>query len=188
MKGSISQAGQEFSMTFTTYQKSSNSFKMEINAMGMVVQKEVFNGSTGGSMNMQTGKSDFSDEEIAKKKISYILDKEVRYKDLGFKLELIGVEKVNDNMTYKLAITNPFDKVSYEYFDVDSKLKVSEMKIETSPTGESATVVQYFSDYQSSKHLKYPNKVIVENNGQEIELNVSSVEYNPKFSNDEFSW
>ena len=29
---------------------------------------------------------------------------------------------------------------------------------------------------------------IVENNGQEIELNVSSVEYNPKFSNDEFSW
>ena len=188
MKGSISQAGQEFSMTFTTYQKSSNSFKMEINAMGMVVQKEVFNGSTGGSMNMQTGKSDFSDEEIAKKKISYILDKEVRYKDLGFKLELIGVEKVNDNMTYKLAITNPFDKVSYEYFDVDSKLKVSEMKIETSPSGESATVVQYFSDYQSSKHLKYPNKVIVENNGQEIELNVSSVEYNPKFSNDEFSW
>ena len=91
-------------------------------------------------------------------------------------------------MTYKLAITNPFDKVSYEYFDVDSKLKVSEMKIETSPTGESATVVQYFSDYQSSKHLKYPNKVIVENNGQEIELNVSSVEYNPKFSNDEFRW
>tara|TARA_Y100001968_G_C19443828_1_gene764147 strand:- start:1745 stop:3859 length:2115 start_codon:yes stop_codon:yes gene_type:complete len=188
MNGAISQGGQEFSMTFTTYQKAPNSFKMEINAMGMVVQKEVFNGSTGGSMNMQTGKQDLSAEEIAKKKITSALDKELRYKELGYQLELMAIEKVNDVPTYKVAITNPFNLVSYAYFDVDSKLKVSEMKIETSSSGESATVIQYFSDYQSSKYLKYPNKVVVENNGQEIELNVSSVEYNPKFSSDEFSW
>ncbi|MAP01815.1 MAG: peptidase M16 [Flavobacteriales bacterium] len=188
MNGAISQGGQEFSMTFTTYQKAPNSFKMEINAMGMVVQKEVFNGSTGGSMNMQTGKQDLSAEEIAKKKITSALDKELRYKELGYQLELMAIEKVNDVPTYKVAITNPFNSVSYAYFDVDSKLKVSEMKIETSSSGESATVIQYFSDYQSSKYLKYPNKVVVENNGQEIELNVSSVEYNPKFSSDEFSW
>lgn len=188
MNGAISQGGQEFSMTFTTYQKAPNSFKMEINAMGMVVQKEVFNGSTGGSMNMQTGKQDLSAEEIAKKKITSALDKELRYKELGYQLELMSIEKVNDVPTYKVAITNPFNSVSYAYFDVDSKLKVSEMKIETSSSGESATVIQYFSDYQSSKYLKYPNKVVVENNGQEIELNVSSVEYNPKFSSDEFSW
>ena len=156
--------------------------------MGMVVQKEVFNGSTGGSMNMQTGKQDLSAEEIAKKKITSALDKELRYKELGYQLELMSIEKVNDVPTYKVAITNPFNSVSYAYFDVDSKLKVSEMKIETSSSGESATVIQYFSDYQSSKYLKYPNKVVVENNGQEIELNVSSVEYNPKFSSDEFSW
>ena len=188
MNGAISQGGQEFSMNFTTYQKAPNSFKMEINAMGMVVQKEVFNGSTGGSMNMQTGKQDLSAEEIAKKKITSALDKELRYKELGYQLELMAIEKVNDVPTYKVAITNPFNSVSYAYFDVDSKLKVSEMKIETSSSGESATVIQYFSDYQSSKYLKYPNKVVVENNGQEIELNVSSVEYNPKFSSDEFSW
>jgi len=188
MNGAISQGGQEFSMTFTTYQKAPNSFKMEINAMGMVVQKEVFNGSTGGSMNMQTGKQDLSAEEIAKKKITSALDKELRYKELGYQLELMAIEEVNDVPTYKVAITNPFNSVSYAYFDVDSKLKVSEMKIETSSSGESATVIQYFSDYQSSKYLKYPNKVVVENNGQEIELNVSSVEYNPKFSSDEFSW
>ena len=188
MNGAISQGGQEFSMTFTTYQKAPNSFKMEINAMGMVVQKEVFNGSTGGSMNMQTGKQDLSAEEIAKKKITSALDKELRYKELGYQLELMAIENVNDVPTYKVAITNPFNSVSYAYFDVDSKLKVSEMKIETSSSGESATVIQYFSDYQSSKYLKYPNKVVVENNGQEIELNVSSVEYNPKFSSDEFSW
>ena len=188
MNGAISQGGQEFSMTFTTYQKAPNSFKMEINAMGMVVQKEVFNGSTGGSMNMQTGKQDLSAEEIAKKKITSALYKELRYKELGYQLELMSIEKVNDVPTYKVAITNPFNSVSYAYFDVDTKLKVSEMKIETSSSGESATVIQYFSDYQSSKYLKYPNKVVVENNGQEIELNVSSVEYNPKFSSDEFSW
>ena len=188
MNGAISQGGQEFSMTFTTYQKAPNSFKMEINAMGMVVQKEVFNGSTGGSMNMQTGKQDLSAEEIAKKKITSALDKELRYKELGYQLELMAIENVNDVPTYKVAITNPFNSVSYAYFDVDTKLKVSEMKIETSSSGESATVIQYFSDYQSSKYLKYPNKVVVENNGQEIELNVSSVEYNPKFSSDEFSW
>jgi hypothetical protein len=175
-------------MTFTTFEKAPNSFKMEINAMGMVVQKEVFNGSTGGSMNMQTGKQNFTDEEIAKKKITSALDKELRYKELGYKLDLIAIETVNDKQTYKISITNPFNDVSYEYFDVETKLKVSQMKIETSPTGEISTVIQYFSDYQSSKYIKYPKNVVVENNGQEIELNVSVLEYNPKFSSDEFSW
>jgi len=188
MNASVSQGGQTFSMTMTALAKAPNLFKMEINAMGMVVQKEVFNGSSGGSMNMQTGKKDFSEEEIEEKKISLLLDKELRYEALGYQLSLESVEMIDDKKTYKIAIKDQSGDITYEYYDVASKLKVSEMKIEVSATGESSTVIQYFADYQSGKYFQYPNKVTIDNNGQELELNLSELEFNPKFSSDEFNW
>jgi predicted Zn-dependent peptidase/outer membrane lipoprotein-sorting protein len=188
MNASVSQGGQSFSMTMTALAKAPNLFKMEINAMGMVVQKEVFNGTNGGSMNMQTGKKDFTEEEITEKKISLQLDKELRYEALGYQLNLESIEKIDDQMTYKIAIKDQSGEITYEYYSIDSKLKVSEMKIEVSSNGESSTVIQYFADYRPGKYFQYPNKVTIDNNGQELELNLSELEFNPKFSSDEFSW
>ena len=95
---------------------------------------------------------------------------------------------IDDKKTYKIAIKDQSGDITYEYYDVASKLKVSEMKIEVSATGESSTVIQYFADYQSGKYFQYPNKVTIDNNGQELELNLSELEFNPKFSSDEFNW
>ena len=188
MSASISQGDQTFSVTMMALSKYPNLFKMEVNAMGMVVEKEVFNGLNGGSMNMQTGKKDFTEEENEEKKISLRLDKELHYTDLGYQLSLESIEKMDGQMTYKIAIKDQSGDITYEYYNIDSKLKVSEMKIDVSASGESSTVIQYFMDYKPAKYFQYPNKIIIDNNGQELELNLSSIEFNPKFSSEEFNW
>ena len=188
MTGAISQGEQTVNMSLISTTKTPNLYKMEVNAMGMVVQKEVFNGLVGGEMNMQTGKKDFSSEEIEEKKITLLLDKELRYEALGYQLKLETIEKINETLAYKVAVTDPLGNTSYEYFDTKSKLKVAEMKIETSVSGESIVVFQYFSEYKETKFLLYPYKVSIDNNGQELELNLSSIEFNPKFSSEEFNW
>ena len=188
MKASISQGEQTINMSMMVYSKAPNLYKMEINAMGMVVQKEVFNGTSGGSMNMQTGKKELTDEEIKEKQVSLYIDKELRYDQLGYVLNLESIEKVDGKLAYKIAVTDPMGNVGYEFYDMESKLKVSELKIETTSSGESISITQYFSDYRPAKYFQYPNKIVIDNNGQEIEMNLSELEFNPKFSNDEFDW
>jgi outer membrane lipoprotein-sorting protein len=188
MKASISQGEQTINMSMMVYSKAPNFYKMEINAMGMVVQKEVFNGTSGGSMNMQTGKKELTDQEIKEKQVSLYIDKELRYDQLGYVLNLESIEKVEDKLAYKISVTDPMGNVGYEFYDMESKLKVSELKIETTSSGESISIAQYFSDYKPTKYYQYPNKIIIDNNGQEIEMNLSELEFNPKFSRDEFSW
>lgn len=188
MSGAVSQGEQTFSMSLISTTKIPNLYKMEVNAMGMVVQKEVFNGSVGGEMNMQTGKKDFTSEEIEEKKIALLLDKELRYEELGYQLKLETIEKINETLAYKVAVTDPLGNTSYEYFDAETKLKVAEMKIDISPSGETGTVIQYFSDYKETKYLLFPYKVTIDNNGQELELNLSLIDFNPKISAEEFNW
>ena len=122
------------------------------------------------------------------KKYALLLDKEMRYEALGYQLSLESIEKMDGQMTYKIAIKDQSGDITYEYYNIDSKLKVSEMKIDVSASGESSTVIQYFMDYKPAKYFQYPNKIIIDNNGQELELNLSELKFNPKFSADEFNW
>ena len=185
---SMEQQGQSFSMEMTEKMKAPNNYKFEIKAMGMVVQKTVFNGNSGGEMNMQTGKKDFTPEEVEEKKNEYIIDKELKLLDLGYQLKLLSIEDLNGSDAYKIELTSPSGDISYALYDVNSKLKVQEMSYSKDPQGNDILTFQIFSNYKQVKSLLYPHTVLNNFGSMEFEMNVSSIEFNPKFASDEFDW
>jgi len=188
MTADLEQQGQSFTMEMITKQKSPNLFKLEIKAMGMTMQKEVFNGEGGGTMDMQNGKKDFTAEEIADRKLSHLLDKDLRLKDLGYQLNLISIEEVNGNDAYKIELVDSKGKSSFEYYDVDSKLKVYEIKTEEDDNGEIITSTSTFSDYKLVKGVLYAHSIAMSFGSMEFEMIVKSIQINPKYDSGEFEW
>ena len=45
-----------------------------------------------------------------------------------------------------------------------------------------------FSENKIELQTGGETRIVIDNNGQEIEMNLSELEFNPKFSNDEFDW
>ena len=184
----MEQQGQSFTMEMSFKTKAPNSFKAEVKAMGMVFQKTVFNGVSGGEMNMQTGKKDFTQEEIEEQKAENHIDQELKLKELGFALKLLSIEEHNGSDAYKIELTSPTGEVFYELYDVNSKLKVQEMKYEDGPDGNKVLTFKNLSDYKKVKNLMYPHTVLNNFGSMEFEMKIKSIEINSKFDSDEFDW
>ena len=141
-------------------------------------------------MNMQTGKANFTDEDIKEKKSEYQIDKELKYKELSYKLYLKSIEQLNKNRCYVVKITSPEGKSISQYFDVESKLKIAEISSEYDPTSSTNSTIsssQYFQDYKMVKKIMMPQKIILSSPQGDIEMTLKSININPKFAKDEFN-
>lgn len=168
-------------------QKAPNMTLTEINMMGNTVQKQVFDGSNGGSTGMQ-GKQKLEGDELEAAKHGAVMNKELRYDELGYKLELKSIEEVNGVEAYKVAITDPMGNEELNYFDTKSNLKVYTMSTETGPEGEEITVTTEFSDYKEVDGFKYAFKRLRTMGPQILDLNVKEVKVNTKLKASEFAW
>lgn len=182
----LEQGGQSITMVMRSKTKAPNLHKLEIEAMGMVVQKEVFNGKEGYSMNMQAGKSNLSDEDIKEYKSKYQIDKELKYKELSYELNLKSIEQIYNYTCYVIEVTSPEGKSSSHYFDIESKLKVIEMSTEFDPDGNPINNSQQFQDYKMVDKIMMPHKVIISSPQGDLEMNLKSLKINPKFTKEEF--
>ena len=95
---------QGMKLQITTKQMAPNKSLFELNMQGMTVQKQVFDGENGGSSGMQ-GKKALEGEELEAMKEQAIMNKELKYKELGYTLKLESIEDVNGKDAYKVAIT-----------------------------------------------------------------------------------
>lgn len=168
-------------------QKAPNMSLTEINMMGNTVQKQVFDGAKGGSSGMQ-GKQELKGDDLEAAKYSSVMNKEIRYKELGYKLELEGVEEINGKDAFKVAITDPMGDVEYNYFDTESHLKVYTMSTQEGPDGESFSVTTELSDYKEVDGFKYAFKRLRTMGEQVLDLTVKEVKVNTKLKADEFAW
>ncbi|MDC3337550.1 insulinase family protein [Flavobacteriales bacterium] len=184
----VDQMGQTFTIQMTSKSKSPDkSFvELKIVEMGMVVEKTVYNKGKGISTNMQTGKKELEGEDLEKGKLQAMLDKNVKLKELGYSLKLIGIEEFNEQDVYKLAVFSKQGDIKYEYFDVNSKLKVFSTASDKSPTGEEVMSSQELKDYKEVNGMLHPHKMIMVSGSQEIEFNVSKIETNVKIDDNEF--
>ena len=88
MSASIDAQGQTFTMEMIEQFKSPSFYKSETIAMGMTVQSEVINSKSGGTQNMQTGKTNFTADERSSKLNKHKLDSDLYYKENGVTLDL----------------------------------------------------------------------------------------------------
>src|SRR3989344_517475 len=144
-------------MKMTEVFQAPNSDANMLEMQGMVLQRQYFDGTNGGSTNMQEGKKPLSPEALAAKKKSIGLFPEMNYKTSGMTYELKGIENQNGTDFYVL-VTNDGDKQQFDYFNTKTFLKAKSVSIQTQD-GETSEQAISFSDYKDVSGLLFPHSL-----------------------------
>jgi predicted Zn-dependent peptidase len=141
-----------------------------VTAMGQVVQKQVFDGKTGYSMQMGQ-KVDITPEEIAEKQKNPELFEELGFaKSADYKLG--GIEKIGGEDSYAIKGGD----TTY-YYSVATGLKTGETK-KIKAKGQEMTIPTTFSNYKDVEGVKMPYTISVSQMGMDMTMNVKSYEIN----------
>ncbi|MBK7182606.1 MAG: hypothetical protein IPH89_06555 [Bacteroidetes bacterium] len=141
-------------INMTTQQKAPNKYLMNVKMGPMTVQKMVYDGAKAKSSGMQ-GKKDITGEELDELKEEAVINQEMQYEKLGYKLAIKGVEPINGSDAYAIELTDPRGKKSTEWYDVASGYKVRSVKTSKTEQGEITTQTD-FSDYKDYNGVKFP--------------------------------
>lgn len=166
--------------------KAPNKMFNEMKMQGMVVQKQVFDGEKGFMSGMQ-GEKELEGDELKSLKIESTLNTELQYEKLGYKLELIATEAIDDKDAYKIKITNPLDEIYFTYFDVETGLKVMLKKSTETPQG-SVDQVQKFANYKAVNGVLFPYTMTISNSAmpEPMKMEITSIETNTTIDNSVF--
>lgn len=187
MSGSI----QGFAVDQTVMKKAvkgkSPKFKNTFGSGMMVFQTTVFDGTKGYNAAQQTGKKEFTAEEIAEMKIDAEMFPELNYKTYGYQYNLLGIDKVDEKDAYKVEIVEPNGKKHFEWFDVATGLQVM-----SEVTEDGQTAITKYSDYKDVEtkkvgKIKFPNKVSLNAGGMVMDFTAKEILVNTKLDDALFS-
>lgn len=163
-----------------------NMVKTKVTVNGSMVMSEViYDGEKGKQSGMQ-GSKELSGKELEEAKASADLLPEASYLTNGYALNLKGIEKVNGKGAYLLEIVSASGKMSMEYYDIESGLKVREVSVQDGPNGQ-VTQTSDISDYRMVKGVLLPHKMTLDMGAQLIELEMSTVVINGKLKKSDFT-
>lgn len=141
-----------------------------VTAMGQVVQKQVFDGKTGYSMQMGQ-RVDITPEEIAEKQKNPELFEELGFaKSADYKLG--GIEKIGGEDSYAIKGGD----TTY-YYSVATGLKTGETK-KVKAKGQEMTIPTTYSNYKDVNGVKMPYTISVSQMGMDMTMTVKSYEIN----------
>lgn len=165
-------------LTLTSYFAAPNKEAMKLEMQGMLLQKEYFDGEKGGSMSMQTGKTELTAEEIADKKKNFGLFPELTYAKSGIQYELLGIENQDGKDLYVLKTKNG-DKEAYDYYDVTSFQKVKSVTIQQEE-GTTVETSSTYGDFKVVNGILFPHENTLTVGEMSFSGKVESIEVNGK--------
>ncbi len=168
-----------------TLHKTPNKYTMSFNMGPMTIQKQIFDGVKGKQSGMQ-GSKEITGVELEDLKAEAIMNQEMQYEKLGYKLNLKGIEVVNGSEAYVLDLLSSTGKKSTEWYDVTSGLKVKASSTTTNETGPMTQVSEY-SDYKNIDGIKYPGSISITGTPMPLKLKLESVDVNKGIKDSEFN-
>ncbi|NOQ25799.1 MAG: insulinase family protein [Bacteroidales bacterium] len=167
----------------TIYKKAPNKYASITSMNGNVLMKQSYDGARGLMKGFQ-GEKEITGDELEALKVEAIVSPELKYEELGIKVSLEAIEKVNEKDAYKLKLVSQSGQKSYDYYDVNSGLKVQSKQTISNPKGD-FTQTFNFSDYQEINGVKFPYVLRI-SGMQNLELKVDSININTDLSDDLF--
>jgi predicted Zn-dependent peptidase len=129
--------------------------KMEDNVM----QKQVLNGDEGYVEQMGQ-RQVLEGEDLANLKAEAMIFKELSYGNDDYKLELKGIEKVEDANAYKIVVTNPAGNTITEYYDIETNLKIRDVTTQEGQ-GQTVTTINDYQDYSEVDGILLPHTIVL---------------------------
>jgi hypothetical protein len=134
-------------------------FYMSMNAQGMNLMKQVYDGEMG-VIEQQGQKISVEGADLASLQEQSVLFPERNYTAEGYMAEVKGEEEINGKTCYKLLVTKPSGAKSTEFYDKVSHLKIKEIQTSSTP-GDAASTTFEYSDYKVVDGINIPHSVTV---------------------------
>ncbi|MGV3540221.1 MAG: insulinase family protein, partial [Rufibacter sp.] len=147
------------------------------------INRVIING-TKGTINTQGQVKEMAGPDVQDQKIDNWLSF-LNYDQLGVKLALNQMEKVDGRDAYKLELTLPSGKKTFHYFDKETGLKVREVATEQTSVGTASQTTD-LKDYREVNGIKFPHQIDLHLGGQVVTSTVTSVEVNKNLKDDVF--
>lgn len=183
LKGKVSVQG--MALTMNIIYKIPGKYLSEIVMNGQTVQKQVLNGDKGKVSGMQ-GAKDLQGPELEKMKMEAELVPELKYESMGYKTVLKEIAQVNGKDAYMVEVTSPSKAITFDYFSVETGLKVKSVSEQDSPMGKISQVTDIL-DYTVVNGIKYPNKMKQSAGPQTLEISVDEISINTDVKDEIFN-
>lgn len=156
-------------------QQAPNLFTFAMTAGGgtMNLQTQTYDGKTAKVSGMQ-GEQVLEGEELEELAYQFYLNPELSYEKLGYKLNLLGMTKIDGKLAYKLEVTNPLGAVESHYYDTDSGLLVRTENMEETPMG-AIVAISNLSNYKAVEGILYPHMIKQSAGPQNITMEVTKL-------------
>jgi hypothetical protein len=171
-------------LTYTQYFKGTDKIVQSVKVGDMEIQKTIINGNKGKVINQNQPRT-LSAAEVADQKAQFGLNSFLKYANLGVKADLNTLERIAGRRAYRVELVLPGGQQLYQYFDLETGLKVREIVITPTDIGN-ATQVTDFKNYQLVSGIQFPYLSELRAGNQIISTNVQSVEVNKNLSDDLF--
>ncbi len=167
---------QGMTIQMTSKQLAPNAISLEVKMNNMLMQKQVFDGKKGQKTTPE-GVKDIEEEELKNFKEDAIMHRELRYKELGYQLNLLGIENVLGKEAYKVELISPNNEVAFQYFDITTGLLIYSTSTSVSE-GETIISTIEHGDYRAVDGILFAHKINQQVGAQLIDLSVTKISLN----------
>ena len=167
---------QGMQLNFESKISSTNKSSEEVSMNGMVIQKSVFNGTTG-YISAQGQKIDLNEEQIEAYKKSAYPFPELKNTSATLK----GIENVDGQHAYVVE-TSENNK---SFYNVDTGLKIKESYTQN-VNGMEIVSNTFYSDFEEKNGVMFPQKITIMAGPQEINFTVSEIKINEGVTDADF--
>lgn len=102
---------------------------------------------------------------------------ELMYQQKGYKLAIVGIEKVEGKDAIDVELTAPSGKKSHRFYDKETYLLVKTTKVEKGPTGP-VTQQQYYKNYQKVDGVAFAKEAVMDLGQFKMNLNFETIKVN----------
>lgn len=185
----VKPASSPMSLTMETYYVAPNKEMTVMQFQGMEVQKEVFNGEKGVTIQMkQTGGKDttrMTSEEIADRKAMAGLFPEIGLLKNIDELTLLGLDSLNGQDYYVIEYAEG-ETTNKAYYNTKTFLKEHSSSME--PTEEGVQEMSAsFSEFEKHKKVLFPHKTVQIVGSQSMNATLKEIEVNGDIEESKFS-
>lgn len=102
---------------------------------------------------------------------------ELMYQQKGYKLTIVGIEKVEGKDAIDVELTAPSGKKSHRFYDKETYLLVKTTKVEKGPQGP-VTQQQYYKNYQKVDGVAFAKEAVMDLGQFKMNLNFETIKVN----------
>ncbi len=151
------------------YQKAPHYVLQKMQMGGMTLSQQLFDGEKAVVVS-QMGRQEFTEgPEFEQMKMQAVMNMEMAYKEYGIEKELLGIEMIDGQPAYKVEVTYPSGNPAFDYYCLDSGLKIKTM------SGQGTTT---YGDYKEVDGIMVAHQVTQEAGPQILEMKIDQIRFN----------